>query len=44
MFEIMGYVEQNSDVLQSQKVQALHAPSVHHNFDRLTLKISLFIV
>ena len=30
MFEIMGYVEQNSDVLQSQKVQAMHIPCVQH--------------
>ena len=30
MFDIMGYVEQNSDVLQSQKVQAMHIPCVQH--------------
>ena len=30
MFGIMGYVEQNNDVLRSQKVQALHIPCVQH--------------
>ena len=30
MFGLTDYVVQNNDVLQSQKVQALHIPCVQH--------------